>query len=84
MRSDVQDALVIRKAFEERVKLRKGLLERRVQLQSVMQLGSLGCSGLCMICILSDVVEQPADGLLVVIVTLTFGDDLRQSSQKKT
>jgi hypothetical protein len=83
MYSDVREALVIRKALEENVRPCKGMLECQVQLQSVMQLRSLGCSGLCMTCILSDVVQQPADGLLVVVVVLTFNDELRWSSQKK-
>lgn len=80
--SDDVEVLSVGKPLEERAELRKGLGQGRVRAKSVVGLSSLGGGGLGVTGVLFDVSEEPADGLLVIVVALTFDDDLERGQHQ--
>jgi NTP pyrophosphatase (non-canonical NTP hydrolase) len=66
----------IREAREELAQLAAGLVERAVITELVRAVLAVLGDGLGMARVLLDVADEPADGLLVVVVLLALNDDL--------
>ena len=76
--ADDAEAHTVREPLEEGAQLRRGLLQRVVGSEGLVGVLAL-VSGMATVRgVLLEEVDEPADGLLVVLVLLALDDDLRE------